>query len=73
VSVVTKIAREHTDTWVTDLAAIAREKAGIAKRGVPFVTGEPDPPFARSRGEAERRGAPGDSRGPTRAPTGPLA
>ncbi len=31
VSVVTKIAREHTDYLGTDLASIAREKAGIAK------------------------------------------
>lgn len=58
VSVVTKIAREHTDYLGNDLAGIAREKAGIAKRGVPFVTGEPD---AALRGalaaEAEARGA----------------
>src|SRR5947199_9822835 len=40
VSVVTKIAREHTDYLGPDLASIAREKAGSAKRGVPFVTGE---------------------------------
>ena len=43
VAVVTKIAREHTDYLGGDLAGIAREKAGIAKAGVPFVTGEPDP------------------------------
>ena len=43
VSVVTKIAREHTDYLGTELASIAREKAGVAKRGVPFVTGERDP------------------------------
>ena len=43
VSVVTKIAREHTDYLGNDLASIAREKAGIAKRGVPFITGEMDP------------------------------
>jgi dihydrofolate synthase / folylpolyglutamate synthase len=39
-TVVTKIALEHTDYLGTDLLGIAREKAGIAKRGVPFVTGE---------------------------------
>ena len=39
-SVVTKIALEHTDYLGPDLASIAREKAGIAKPGVPFVTGE---------------------------------
>lgn len=43
VSVVTKIALEHTQYLGTDLAGIAREKTGIAKPGVPFVTGERDP------------------------------
>jgi dihydrofolate synthase/folylpolyglutamate synthase len=42
VSVVTKIALEHTDYLGTDLRGIAKEKAGIAKPGVPFVTGEMD-------------------------------
>ena len=41
VAAVTKIALEHTDYLGPDLASIAREKAGIAKPGVPFVTGEP--------------------------------
>jgi dihydrofolate synthase / folylpolyglutamate synthase len=57
-SVVTKIALEHTDYLGSDLKGIAREKAGIAKTGVPFVTGEP---HADLRGElvreAKRRGA----------------
>jgi len=58
VSVVTKIALEHTDYLGTDLKGIAREKAGIAKRGVPFVTGEPDAELrAELVREAERRGA----------------
>jgi dihydrofolate synthase/folylpolyglutamate synthase len=58
VSAVTKIAREHTDYLGSDLAGIAREKAGIAKPGVPFVTGEPDPAIrAALVAEAERRGA----------------
>src|SRR6266581_2384666 len=74
VSVVTKIAREHTDYLGTDLAAIAREKAGIAKPDVPFVTGERDPAVRQALvAEAERRGAqpliPVDARG---APTRPL-
>ena len=43
VAVVTKIAREHTDYLGWELESIAREKAGIAKPGVPFVTGERDP------------------------------
>ena len=58
VSVVTKIALEHTDYLGTDLKGIAREKAGIAKRGVPFITGEPDAELrAELVREAERRGA----------------
>ncbi len=42
-SVVTKIALEHTDYLGHDLRGIAREKAGIAKPAVPFITGERDP------------------------------
>ncbi len=58
VAVVTKIAREHTDYLGSDLAGIAREKAGIAKAGVPFVTGERDPAIAAVlRQEATRLGA----------------
>ena len=58
VTVVTKIAREHTDYLGTDLASIAGEKAGIAKPNVPFVTGERDPDVRRVLvAEAERRGA----------------
>jgi dihydrofolate synthase/folylpolyglutamate synthase len=58
VSVVTKVALEHTDYLGTDLAAIAREKAGIAKPGVPFVTGEQDPTVRQELiEEAQRRGA----------------
>jgi dihydrofolate synthase/folylpolyglutamate synthase len=74
VSVVTKIARDHTEYLGDDLQSIAREKAGIAKPGVPFVTGERDPAVrAVLFGEATTRGAaplvPVDT---TRAPTGPL-
>ena len=43
VSVVTKIALEHTDYLGPDLTSIAKEKAGIAKPGVPFITGEQNP------------------------------
>jgi dihydrofolate synthase / folylpolyglutamate synthase len=58
VSVVTKIAREHTDYLGSDLASIAREKAGVAKPGVPFLTGEADPAVRRVlMDEAARRGA----------------
>ena len=54
----TKIALEHTDYLGPTLAGIAREKAGIAKPGVPFVTGEPDPAIRRVLvEEAAARGA----------------
>ena len=42
VSAVTRVALEHTDYLGDSLAGIAREKAGIAKPGVPFVVGEQD-------------------------------
>ena len=58
VSVVTKIALEHQDYLGKDLTSIAREKAGIAKPKVPFVTGEADPEIrAELVREAKRRGA----------------
>ena len=43
VSAVTKIALDHMKYLGDTLEAIAREKAGIAKPGVPFVVGERDP------------------------------
>ncbi|MEK6767835.1 MAG: Mur ligase family protein [Gemmatimonadota bacterium] len=56
---VTRIALEHTDYLGPDLAGIAREKAGIAKPGVPFVTTEPDDGVAAVlEVEARSRGAP---------------
>ena len=39
VSVVTNIARDHTEYLGEELAGIAREKAGIFKPGVPAITG----------------------------------
>jgi dihydrofolate synthase / folylpolyglutamate synthase len=74
VSGVTKIAREHTDYLGTELASIAREKAGVAKPGIPFVTGERDPAVrAVLASEATRRGAqPVILVDSTRPPTGPL-
>ena len=55
---VTRIALEHTDYLGPDLASIAREKAGIAKPGVPFVTTEPDDAVAGVlESEARARGA----------------
>jgi dihydrofolate synthase/folylpolyglutamate synthase len=44
---VTNIALEHTEYLGESLEAIAREKAGIAKEGRPFVIGEPDPAVAQ--------------------------
>jgi len=46
VSAVTHVALEHTEYLGDTLEAIAAEKAGIAKPGVPFVVGEPDPVVA---------------------------
>jgi dihydrofolate synthase / folylpolyglutamate synthase len=55
VSGVTRIARDHMKYLGDSLEAIAREKAGIAKPGVPFVIGESDPALVASlRTEATR-------------------
>ncbi|MDH3206212.1 MAG: bifunctional folylpolyglutamate synthase/dihydrofolate synthase [Gemmatimonadota bacterium] len=43
VSAVTNVAMDHADYLGDTLLDIAREKAGIMKRGVPFVTSESDP------------------------------
>ncbi len=59
---VTRIAIEHTEYLGPDRPSIAREKAGIAKPGVPFVTTEADAEIAgvllaeaRARGAAAER------------------
>jgi dihydrofolate synthase/folylpolyglutamate synthase len=53
-SVVTKIEMDHQKYLGETLAAIAREKAGIAKPGAPFVVGEPRPELiAELRAAAE--------------------
>lgn len=58
VAAVTKIALEHVEYLGSDLKSIAREKAGIAKPKVPFVTGESEPAIrAELVTEAKRRGA----------------
>ncbi len=58
VTAVTKIALEHVDYLGSDLKGIAREKAGIAKPNVSFVTGEADHAIrAELVKEAKRRGA----------------
>jgi dihydrofolate synthase/folylpolyglutamate synthase len=55
VSGVTKIALDHMKYLGGSLADIAREKAGIAKPGVPFVIGERDPELVEVlRTEARR-------------------
>jgi dihydrofolate synthase/folylpolyglutamate synthase len=56
VSGITRIARDHMKYLGDSLEAIAREKAGIAKPGAPFVIGERDPGLCALLGaEAERR------------------
>ena len=45
-SLVTNVAFDHERHLGSDLASIAREKAGIFKPGVPAVIGEPDPGVA---------------------------
>jgi len=56
VSAVTNVAMDHADYLGDTLPRIAREKAGIMKPGVPFVTAEADPEilelFARLADEA---------------------
>jgi dihydrofolate synthase/folylpolyglutamate synthase len=55
---VTRIAREHTEYLGEDLLGIAREKAGIAKPGIPFFTTEQNPELAAAMElEAARRGS----------------
>ena len=58
VATVTRVALEHTEYLGTSLQGIAREKAGIAKPGVPFVIGEEDPELRRELADtAARAGA----------------
>lgn len=54
VSGVTRIALEHTEYLGSDLAGIAREKAGIAKPGVPFLTTERDEALVRAMAEGSK-------------------
>ncbi len=60
VAAVTNVALDHADFLGNTLPEIAREKAGIIKPGVPFVTAETDPGLlalfrevCRERGAAE--------------------
>ena len=52
VSAVTHIALDHQRYLGDTIEEIASEKAGIAKPGVPFVIGEPDPALAALLGPA---------------------
>jgi dihydrofolate synthase/folylpolyglutamate synthase len=80
VSVITPISLEHTDVLGTTIAAIAGEKAGIIKPGVPVVVA-PQPAEAAAVFErvAAERGAPliwaadRASVAPAGDPAGPLA
>ncbi len=45
-AVVTRIALDHTEYLGPDIDAVAREKAGIFRRGRPAVVGQIDPPDA---------------------------
>ena len=66
VSVVTHIGLDHTDLLGDTLAAVAREKAGIAKPGVPLVHGVASPEARDALdAEARRRGAAVENAGET--------
>ncbi len=60
VAAVSRIGLDHVQLLGDTVAAIAREKAGIFKLGVPAVVAAAQPPEAMEvlRAEAERRGAP---------------
>ena len=59
VSVITTISLDHTKQLGSTLAAIAREKAGIIKPGIPVVSGVlPDEPRGVIEAVARERGAP---------------
>ena len=54
VSAVTKVAMDHTKYLGDSLELIAREKAGIAKEGIPFIIGEQDPELVEVLGSVAR-------------------
>ena len=60
VSVITRVAMDHMELLGSDLASIAGEKLGIAKRGVPLVMSEPESASIKSLAVeyAEKTGAP---------------
>ncbi|MBI2895182.1 MAG: bifunctional folylpolyglutamate synthase/dihydrofolate synthase [Deltaproteobacteria bacterium] len=63
-SVVTRIGLDHCDRLGSTIAAIAREKAGIVRPGVPVVTGvEGGPAWRILRARCREQGAPLDALG----------
>lgn len=58
VSVITNIAHDHTEYLGDTIEAIAREKAGIIKKGIPVVTGAADVPLSVIDEAAERLESP---------------
>ncbi|MEE9133754.1 MAG: folylpolyglutamate synthase/dihydrofolate synthase family protein [Gemmatimonadota bacterium] len=59
VAAITNVAWDHADYLGHTLSAIAREKAGICKPGIPLVLGRLEPEAGRIvRGAAEQAGAP---------------
>jgi dihydrofolate synthase/folylpolyglutamate synthase len=56
-TLVTGIARDHERWLGSDLAQVAREKAGIFKPGVPALVGDPGPPAVRDAFVAAAREA----------------
>jgi len=59
VSVITPIALDHADFLGADIEGVAREKAGIMKKGVPVVSSKQMPKAKKVlQQEAERIGAP---------------
>ncbi len=57
-TLITNISLEHTEVLGSTEAAIAREKAGIVKPGVPLVTGATGEALEAIRAIAAERGAP---------------
>ena len=55
---VTHVGLDHTDLLGATIPAVAREKAGIAKPGVPFLTAAEGEALETLRDEAARAGAP---------------
>ena len=54
-SVITRIALDHTQLLGDTLPKIAREKAGIIRRGVPVIVGAREPSVLRAIGAQARR------------------